>query len=223
MAKDRKFDGVWDAERVLRNYLKFANEFGFLLNMNSWDESPYKIRQRRFLAVMKAYGREENAFYYPEGLFVIDSNCGYFMSKKRSKNKMNKFRDLLRQHLPSNAHYDKMLSSKKSFSNEKDVRFAFEELFEFRKGMFILENKWSEVLECNSSLGMIYKATDSLYRNNVRVVSDVIDKMLVLLMGDDYDKTFTEIELFQFGYPDVTDDELCEMDPRFFSQSNNVL
>ena len=38
---------------------------------------------------------------------------------------------------------------------------------------------------------MINRATDSLYRNNVRAVNEVIDEMLVLLMGDDYDKTFT--------------------------------
>jgi len=49
---------------------------------------------------------------------------------------------------------------------------------------------------------MINRATDSLYRNNVRAVNEVIDEMLVLLMGDDYDKTFTEKELLQFGYPD---------------------
>ena len=59
---------------------------------------------------------------------------------------------------------------------------------------------------------MIYRATDNLYRNNIRAVSNVIDKMLVLLIGDDYDITFTEKELFQFGYPDVTDDELYEME-----------
>ena len=31
-------------------------------------------------------------------------------------------------------------------------------------------------------------------------------------MGDDYDKSFTEKELFAFGYPDVTDDEIYQMD-----------
>lgn len=180
--------------------------------MNSYGDLPYKIIQRRFLAVMKAYGREENAFYFPEGPFLYDNKCGYFMSKKRSKNKMKKFRNIIRQNLPSNANYDKMLSSKKSFSNEKDVQLAFEKLFEFRKGLFILEHKWSCGSECSSSLGMIYRATDNLYRNNIRAVCEVIDEMLVLLMGDDYDKTFTEKELFQFGYPDVTDDELYEME-----------
>ena len=38
-----------------------------------------------------------------------------------------------------------------------------------------------------------------------------LDRMLVLLMGDDFDKSFTEEELLPFGYPDVTDDELENM------------
>ncbi len=212
MARERKFDGVWNAERVLSNYLKFANEDGFLIDMNSYEESPYKINQRRFLAAMKAYGREEKAFYHPDGLCQADSICRYIMSETRSKDKMDEFRNLIRQNLPSNAHYDKMVSSKDSFSSEGDIGLAFEELFEFRKGLFTLERKWSGVLECSPSLGMLFRATDSLYRNNVRVVGDVIDKMLVLLMGDDYDIAFTEDELFQYGYPDVTDDELYEME-----------
>ena len=32
--------------------------------------------------------------------------------------------------------------------------------------------------------------------------------MLVLLMDDDFDRSFTEEELLPFGYPDVTDEEL---------------
>ena len=36
--------------------------------------------------------------------------------------------------------------------------------------------------------------------------------MLILLMSDDNDKTFTEKELFAFGYPDVTDKELYDLE-----------
>ena len=35
--------------------------------------------------------------------------------------------------------------------------------------------------------------------------------VLVLLMGDDYDKSFTEAGLLSYGYPDVTDRELEDM------------
>ena len=210
MTKERKFDGVWDAERILRNYLNFANEGGYLIDMNSYEESPYKIRQRRFLAAMKAYGREEKAFYHSD--LSYPNECGisrYMMSKTISKVKMDEFRNLIMNNLPSNAHYEKVTDS---FSNERDIWLAFEKLFEFRKGLYTLEHLWSGGLECSPSMGMIYRVTDNLYRNNIRVGSDVIDKMLVLLMGDDYDKTFNEKELFQFGYPDITDEELYEME-----------
>lgn len=51
-------------------------------------------------------------------------------------------------------------------------------------------------------------ATKSLYQIHIKPVSEVVDRMLMLLMGDDYDKSFTEEELLPYGYPDVTDEEL---------------
>lgn len=33
----------------------------------------------------------------------------------------------------------------------------------------------------------------------------------MLLMGDDYDKSFIEAELLPYGYPDVTNKELEDM------------
>ena len=58
------------------------------------------------------------------------------------------------------------------------------------------------------SVSMVYYATKGLYTKHIKGVSDTIDQMLVLLMGDDFDRTFTEEELLPFGYPDITDEEL---------------
>ena len=58
---------------------------------------------------------------------------------------------------------------------------------------------------------MVIETTDYLFQKNIRPACDVIDRMLILLMGDDFDKTFTEKELLSYGYPDVTDDELYQM------------
>ena len=44
-----------------------------------------------------------------------------------------------------------------------------------------------------------------------KTVCNIIDRMLVLLMGDDFGKSFSEEELLPFGYPDVTDEELEDM------------
>ena len=54
--------------------------------------------------------------------------------------------------------------------------------------------------------------TTFLFQKQIRPVCDVIDRMLILLLGDDFDKTFVEVELFQYGYPDVTDEELYQME-----------
>jgi len=212
MKKERKFEGVWDVEKVLRNYLYFSNEHGTLIDMSSYEESPYKIRQQRLLAALNAYGRDSELFYHSDDSFDESKTCCLLLSKVRSKEKMDEFRNLVKQNLPANSYFNVLISSEDTFSNELDIQLAFEKLFEFRKGLFALEHQWSGVLECSKSLGMIYRATSSLYGKHMKPVCDVVDKMLTLLMGDDYDKSFTEKELFPFGYPDVTDDELYEMD-----------
>ena len=208
MEKERKFCGVWDAKRVLRNYLCYANEDGALIDMSSYEDSPYKIRQRRFLAALRAYGREEQLFY--DSYHGGGGTCRILVSATRSKAKMDEFRALVKQNL--SASYDRFINAPDAFVNEMDIWLAFEKLFEFRKGLYSLEHLWSGVLECSHSLGMIYRATNTLYSKHINVVRDTIDRMLILLMGDDFDRTFTEEELFQFGYPDVTDEELNEMD-----------
>ena len=122
---------------------------------------------------------------------------------------MDEFREIIRQSISATPVYERLLSD--SFINEADIKLAFEKLFEFRKGIFALEHQWSGVLECSPSLGLIYRATNMLYSTHIGKVCGIIDRMLLLLMGDDFDKTFTEEELFEYGYPDVTDKELHEM------------
>lgn len=209
--EERKFDGTWNAERVLKTFLNYANEDGFLVDMSSYEESPYKIGQRRLLAALKAYGRDEICFYnsHPESPFPSHNACLFLISSTRSQKKMDEFRDIIRQSISATPVYERLLSD--SFINEADIKLAFEKLFEFRKGIFALEHQWSGVLECSPSLGLIYRATNMLYSTHIRKACGIIDTMLILLMGDDFDKTFTEEELFEYGYPDVTDKELYEM------------
>ena len=65
-------------------------------------------------------------------------------------------------------------------------------------------------------MGMIYAVTNRLYQDNIKSVSDIIDRMLILLMGDDYDQSFSEKELLKYGYPNVTDDEIQDLEIETF-------
>ena len=54
--EERVFNGVWKVERLLDNYLYFADQDGCITISEQKEATPYTIRQRRFLAALKAYG-----------------------------------------------------------------------------------------------------------------------------------------------------------------------
>ena len=98
------------------------------------------------------------------------------------------------------------------FEKEAYRHQSFSRLFKYRKSLYAIERQFSGVYECGRSMGVVIRVTQNLCREHINKVAKVIDRMLILLMGDDYDKTFTEKELFAFGYPDVTDKELYDLE-----------
>ena len=122
---------------------------------------------------------------------------------------MNELCQLLSQKL-----HDKYSTSRIKPDQLKGIcerRDLFKIMFRYRKSLYRLENIWSGMMECSSTIALAIKVTENLNQTQIKVISNVIDTMLVLLMGDDYDQPFTEEELLHFGYPDVTDEELEDM------------
>lgn len=200
MAEKRKLNGAWDANRVLQEYLHFADKRGRIKKIDVSDDSPYGIKQRRFAAVMKAYGRDMENFNEFEG--IISKSC--------SPDKLEEFRQLLKP-LLDNDYHKELNNDARFIGGSRDIHYLFEALFKYRKCLYEVENVWSGLMECPMSVSMVYYATKGLYTKHIKGVSDTIDRMLILLMGDDFDKSFTEEELLPFGYPDVTDEELENM------------
>ena len=196
---ERILDGIWNAERILHELLLFTDERGDIISLNLSDDSPYGIKVRRFVAVMKALGKEVNMFCDNEHLISI--TC--------SDEKMNELCQLLRQNLDDD--YYIALVNPSVLKDIRERRALFETLLHYRKRLYKVEDIWSGVLECSHVAALGIKATDNIYKTHIKTASDVIDRMLVLLMGDDYDKSFTEAELLPYGYPDVTDRELEDM------------
>ena len=200
MTEERKLNGFWDASRVLQDYLRYADNRGCIKKIDMSDESPYGIKLRRFAAAMKAYGRDLEKFNEVEG--IICKSC--------SPDKLDKFRKLLKPLLDNDFLKDQV-DDARFISGSRDIYHLFMALFKYRKCLYEVENVWSGLIECPISVSMIYHATNGLCSNNIKKVSDIIDQMLVMLMGDDFNRSFTEEELLPFGYPDVTDEELEDM------------
>lgn len=208
MKKVRKFDGIWNAERVLNNILCYANEKGFI----SYEDNKQDIRRQRFYAAFRAYGKIEESMI-EDSLFgnswVIDPFL--WLSKTRSEKKMEELRRLLKDNL-SYRTIKMKVDSPDFLERNYEIVCIFQTFLNYRMELLKLERIWSGVLECNMPIGIAINATTFLYRNHITPACKIIDRILVLLMGDDFDKTFTEEELFQYGYPDVTDEELYQME-----------
>ena len=196
---EKKFNGIWNAQRLLQELLRFTDDKGDIMNLNLSDDSPYGIKVRRFAAVMKGYGKEECLYLGNEHL----------LSDACSEEKMEELCLLLKQNLHDT--YSTDLAKPDILKGIRERRDLFETLFRYRKSLYEVENIWSGVMECSHTVAIGIKATDRIYQKHIKAASNVLDKMLVLLMGDDYDKSFTEAELLPFGYPDVTDRELEDM------------
>ena len=208
MEKVRKFGGIWNAERILRNILCYANEKGFI----SFEDNKQDIRRQRFYAAFRAYGKIEESMI-EDSLFgnsrVIDPFL--WLSKTRSEKKMEELRRLLKDNL-SYRTIKMKVDSPDFLERNYEIVCIFQTFLNYRMELLKLERIWSGVLECNMPIGIAINATTFLYRNHITPACKIIDRILVLLMGDDFDKTFTEEELFQYGYPDVTDEELYQIE-----------
>lgn len=200
MVERRKLNGVWDVNRILREYIHFADKCGRIKKIDMSDDSPYGIKLRRFVAAMKAYGRECDDLNDIEG--IISNSC--------SSDKLDEFRQLLKPLLDNDYHKEQIYDAR-FIRGSHDRYYLFEALFEYRKCLYEVENVWSGLIECPMSVSMVCNATKYLYTKHIKGISDTIDRMLVLLMGDDFDRSFTEEELLPFGYPDVTDEEMESM------------
>ena len=201
--KERKFDGIWNAERVMSDCILYADEFGKLPEIEQWEiDSPDKVRVLRLIAVLKAYARDT---------YFSDIFCN-MMVETCKQEKMDEFCILLKRHLIS-MHAKRILERSNTFiEDESDRYMIFRMLFRYRKRLLAVERVGAGLLECCSAVYLVYEATNNLTRQNVTPIAEQIDMMLLLLLGENFDRSFTEEELLPYGYPDVTDEELHQME-----------
>ena len=193
---ERRLNGIWNADRLLQNLFRFTDDRGKIRSLNLSDDSPYGIEVRRFAAAMKAYGKDECLYQRIE----------YVISEIGSEEKINELCQLLSQNLPDK--YSTAFVKPDNLKGLEERQDLFEALFRYRKSLYQVENIWSGMRECSHAVALAYKVTTILNRTQLKTISDIIDRMLVLLMGDDYDRSFSEEKLLPFGYPNVTDEEL---------------
>ena len=207
---------IWNATRILYGYLYKSDKDGYLPNIDEWQNSSNKIYYQRYYAAMRAYGKNPTWFYRRDGLWSDNGDiCRGLLSQSRSKEKMNEFRKMVKEHLRPSVSFDffsKVIDNSDYLKHDIEVSIVFHNLMEYRRRLYAAEDIWSGMMECSQSIGSIYQMTQGLNSEFLWPLCKIVDKMIILLMGDDYDKTFTEEELYEYGYPKISDEEIYKME-----------
>lgn len=157
MSEERQLNGIWNASRVLQEYLHFADKSGRIKKIDMAGDSPYGIKLRRFVAAMKAYGRDVENFNEFEG--IISKSC--------SPEKLEEFRQLLKP-LLDNDYHKELISDAGFIRGSRDVHYLFEALFKYRKCLYEVENVWSGLMECPMSVSMVFWPLYKAHQRNMR-------------------------------------------------------
>ena len=203
------FTGVWDAKRLLHELLEITESVkGWKIELYKTDSerTPYKIRCERVISAINAFnGRKEIGTDWGYILFEMLIPEGY------SEMKMSELTSMIMDFLPK---YETRIEDAFNQDREYTSRMQlFSFLFRYRLETYKLSTYWNNVSETDIVGAIAIDMTKKLYNEKMESINETLDKLLLLLLGDSFDKTFTERKLLEeYDYPNVTDEELHEME-----------
>ena len=206
--RKKQFTGIWDASRLLHELLRITQSVkGWKIELCKTDseQTPYKIRCKRVISAINAFkGRKEIGADWSYIPFVI------LIPENYSEMKMSELTSLIVDFSPK---YETRIEIAFNQDREYTRMQLFSFLFRYRFAIYKLATHWDGVLETDIAGGIAIDITRKLYDEKIESVNETLDKLLLHLLGDDFDKTFAEKELLEdYDYPNVTDEELYEMD-----------
>lgn len=191
-------DKIWDAKRFILAGMELARCY----RMDHFDD---QVRLQRFASTLRAFCPGVGILLPHE---IIDSlrNGELFeeilLCSPLSESQLESFLMMLEQATGMRLPYSGELSQ------EHRRRSLWSGLFRFRRRVFELERSFSGFIEGGD---VAYALSQKLYMPALVPCDEVLDDLLVLLLGDSFAQTFTEQELKErYDYPSTTDGELLD-------------
>lgn len=206
-----RFQELWDGKKLIENICCYKamlpdndrEYFYFDDDEPNDDERPSKrITRQRIKAVLSAYGQL---------VMDLSSSLSYIVSEDVDEEKVAELEALLKEEFTQELlpYYD----IQEIIQEQYKQGGIFKMLMEYRVSLLKMKNHWAGVMECNDAGCVAITVTKNMFHHSFKDMDEKLVRMMVLLLGDDYDRTFTEMELIQnYGYPTVTDKEMQAMD-----------
>ena len=199
---------VWDAKRLIREYVKI--EFVLTPKCDGSNLSlSNKVKLQRLASVICAYMEVEynanDSVAIVNRLFSRGLN-NHLLSSELSD---DDFYEIIKR-LRSLADMNYMGRESRWIKN-KDRQTIFYALFKFRVNVEKLLSTFSGLMETTPGGSLAVKAIKSLYNPKLIEANDIIDDILVDLLGQRFKQSFSISELTEkYGYPSTTDSELID-------------
>ena len=176
-------------EELLDGYIRYSTHRG----------DARIILKQRLDAILSAFnpGLDRRVLNYFNSGILIDENCSEAKLKEIEDITGCKFED-----------------SSDSFCECNPIRMRqemFEALLMYRVNLDSIYHTYDGVFECSRAFMNGICHTRAVNEEIMNLVNDKIDRVIFLLLGDKYEKTFTVGELKEkHGYPDMTVEELLQ-------------
>ena len=199
---------VWDAKRLIREYVKIEFVLSPKCDGSNLSFSD-KVKLQRLASVICAYMEVEynanDSVAIVNRLFSRGLN-NHLLSSELSD---DDFYEIIKR-LRSLADMDYMGRESRWIKN-KDRQTIFYALLKFRVNVEKLISTFSGLIETTSGGSLAVNAIKSLYNPRLIEANDIIDDILVDLLGQRFKKSFSISELTEkYGYPSTTDSELID-------------
>lgn len=202
--RKKQFKGVWDAKKLLRELLNITQSVeGWQINL---DEANYSNNTKceRVISVINAFNGRKG----------IEAKCKpislhSLISKTYPDEKKSELISSIKELLPNieNERIKDIFNPQKEFLSRMQL---FGILYSYRFDTYKFSSRWRNANDSDIAGELATDITRKFYNESMDSINEtILDKLLLLLLGYETDKTFTEIELLEdYGYPNISDRDI---------------
>ena len=199
---------IWDAKRLISEYVKIA----FVVStLSDGSDLPFSdmVKLQRLASVICAYMDVE--YNVDDTVEIVNSLFAGRFNNILSKSELTQddfFEITKRLRTLANKDYRGM---EYRWTITKERPSIFYTLLKYRVGVQELISTFSDLIEATPGGSLAVKAIKSLYNPRLIEANDIIDDILVDLLGQRFKQSFSISELTEkYGYPSTTDSELID-------------
>lgn len=200
---------VWDAKRIVREYVKLAD---LIKHGKSFDNIVYsnQVRLQRLASAIKAHTKteEKDPLDIIKSVFDSNVNAKFLSMSVITFSAYKQIRKLLYEIIPDD---NRVKYALRNHSGKKGRSKLIAKLLRQRILSNDLVASNSGAMCCSSEESVGIYAIKNLYNPFIAYCDNIIDDLIVLLLGKSLEGQYTTVELQEhYDYPKVTDDELLD-------------